>query len=232
MEKHKIAAAAEHPILFSASMVQAILDNRKDVTRRVVKGTVWCLCGHTFEEHEPGRRTPGTCTSFQMDWDKARCPCGLPGDRLWIRETWRRRSVCSSRIAEVSTIEYRAGGPMLEVRELGTGRVTDVNWRPSLFLPRAYSRLLLTVADIWPERLQDITDAEAIREGVLLYHGWETPEYLRQVEATRAAGTKPPPGLSPRDRFRHLWETINGPGSWARNDLVYRIEFRRFEGKA
>jgi hypothetical protein len=183
-------------ILFSAPMVHALLAGTKTQTRRAVK--VQGGIAHA----------------------DARSPYGRPGDRLWVRETffaygrWDKRYNEKKqrdewRFADTTresgrTYRYAADDPDLPVQK---GRSATPGWyaRPALFMPRAASRILLEVVSVRVERLQAISEQDAIAEGV-----------------ERGAG-------NPVDSYRALWERINGAGSWDANPLIWVVEFRRGE---
>lgn len=248
----------ERPILFSAPMVRALLDGRKTQTRRVMKpqpapnGT-WSKTLNDFvcliDEYPP------SATIWNGGWlgmdagEEQCCPCGVPGDRLWVRETWQHApqdrcdcpqpsepspcddwsngTGCRSNRGEVL---YRADvGNETEERSvvrLAHRHGTHVApWRPSIHMPRWASRITLEITDIRVERLQEISDADAMAEGVehwVIGEGWREYGLPPSVEA---AGTHPL--RSARDSFASLWESINGPGSWEANPFVWVIEFRR-----
>lgn len=139
--------AKERPILFSGPMVRAILDGRKTQTRRLVKLT------------DSGRvKEPGSPRNWHLDDHAAvnACPFGRPGDRLWVRETFR---ACSDRVLYAATEER----PML-------------GWEPSIFMPRKWSRLTLEITDVRVQRLQEISEQDATAEGLgagVVSHGWQ-----------------------------------------------------------
>jgi hypothetical protein len=108
------------------------------------------------------------------------------------------------------TLRYRADGEYQNER--GTWR-----WRPSIHMPRWASRITLEITDVRVERLQDISEADAKAEGVSMPDGTPTP----------------PDFWSYQQEFRHLWEQINGPGSWNANPFwVWVIEFKKLEQQA
>jgi hypothetical protein len=171
-------------------MVRAILNNSKTQTRRVVK--------------------------FRHDDGFPANPYGIPGDRLWVRETWRVSSAHNdlrpSRIPRGTTVEYLADGPgMLEGKT-----------RPSIFMPRWASRITLQITDVRVMRLQEISSADARAEGIaelLLQAG--------QAGAWWSAGPTPAlHGRSPIAAFQRLWESIHGDGSWLDNPTVRAISFQ------
>lgn len=181
---------SEKPILFSAPMVKAILDGRKTQTRRIVKpqpkmsddGKVdWIIKGQWCGAWTLGKG--GNMT----------CPYGAIGTHLWVRETW-----CEDN----GRIIYKADFPTAD----GSTGAT-FKWKPSIFMPRVASRITLEVKNIRVERLQDITDSDAIREGI--------PDYPDFV------------GECPVDDFRELWSKINGEKSWNENPFVWVVEFTK-----
>lgn len=156
----------EHPILFSPPMVQAILEGRKTQTRRVVK-----VMSPRFEQVliRPGEQYPysfrdqrtALWNEFKtMDELVARfCPYGKPGDCLWVRETWAalaRFDGIAPRRIPIHRVCYK-----LEDKNTLFGK-----WRPSIFMPRWASRITLEITDVRVERVQDISDADALAEGV------------------------------------------------------------------
>jgi len=170
----------ERPILFSSEMVRAILDGRKTQTRRVVNPR----CAY-------------------------KCPFGRPGDRLWVRETFHTCPHCDGMVA------YRAGGwkrgESFSWDDLSPLRPKCAahGWKPSIHMPRWASRITLEVVNVRVERVQDITDADAIAEGVKL-------PGVTQYEG-RA-----------RDAFKALWDSINAKRGygWDVNPRVRVVEFR------
>lgn len=148
----------ERPILFSAPMARAILEGRKTQTRRVFKRAIDGdeVAGSVHPAAESGWIAwfPGN-VSAEKTKELYRigipCPHGLPGDKLWVREThWINK--------EEHIVAYRADGEMPDHM--------DEPWRPSIFMPRWASRLTLEITDIRVERLQDISEEDAKAEGV------------------------------------------------------------------
>jgi hypothetical protein len=200
----------EHPILFSAPMVQAILEGRKTQTRRIVKpakSQSWATPdffknvtshrlydGFLALEHPEGG--PGGC--IRVPWRAS--------DRLWVRETWARREYSKK-------IYYRA------TPELGAmfNREGD-RWRPSIYMPRAASRITLEIMSVRVERLQDISEEDARAEGA-------PPNHPSIDAISREFGFKD----FSRSWFAQLWESINGAGSWDANPFVWVVEFKKLE---
>jgi hypothetical protein len=134
----------DKPILFSGPMVRAILEGRKTQTRRVIKFHEWFLDEYTrFGRHE-----------IQSEID---CPYQV-GDRLWVRETWAYPIDVKRTSAHLGEIEYVADQTTLY----------EGHWKkvPSIFMPRWASRLTLRVTGVKVERVQEITEADCIAEGM------------------------------------------------------------------
>lgn len=213
----------ERPILFSGEMVRAVMDDRKSQTRRVMKHQPEMVCGNPDQKLDAGwwnaknqfwmKRS--TVANFES-------PYGTVGDRLWIKETFRfpkdLDKYSPSQVAEKALdagyrkpwapIKYEADGATvfpIPLKDFGG------EWgksRVSIHMPRWASRITLEITGIRVERLQDISESDAIAEGIEL-GGF----------ATRRAVPF----------FRELWESINGPGSWDQNPWVWVIEFSRKE---
>ena len=217
----------ERPILFSAPMVRAILAGTKTQTRRAVKPQPT----HFNPVGVPRRARPDAPSS-----DVIRCPYGQPGDRLWVRETWRytASSLEESRaitedIASGIAVDWRATYIEKCMKQLGFSRedaetADDFEtWRSSIHMPRWASRITLEVTGVRVERLQDISEADAIAEGVhpagVCLPGDDTSAFSRIGRVCNAS--------FPVARYAALWESINGVGAWGKNPLVWVIEFRR-----
>jgi hypothetical protein len=189
----------ERPILFQGPMVRAILAGTKTQTRRALR------------PQPPGAwATPG----------RGACPYGVPGDRLWVRETW-----CQfpedARDGNGAQTYYRAeqrgGDPEVERIMQRNG----VRWKPSIHMLRAASRILLEVTGVRVERLQDISAADAAAEGCPCYVCGRIMDGKSEDDCHcfhRHGDSKD---------YRDLWETINGAGSWDANPWVWAVEFRR-----
>lgn len=205
---------AERGILFSAPMVRALLAGTKTQTRRAVKPQPIMRDGEPIWPKD-ARRPKGR--GFED------CPYGRPGDRLWVRETWCQTSTHG--------IVCRADGEISD--EFGP-------WKPSIHMPRWASRITLEITDVRVERLQEISEADAIAEGIerlkdhpLGFPVWKVCDHqdgTPGVEVLDYVGrdwTK-----DPRRAYQALWLSINGPGSWDANPWVWVIEFRRIDGAA
>jgi len=204
----------ERPILFSGAMVRAILEGRKTVTRRPVKGSQ--IPKERPGEPDPqfrwsavGQRDPRWgflvtgATEAKCAQELARlgrCPYGRPGDRLWVRETY----------ADIGCrLTYRADaddGAHCQVKK----------WTPAIHMFRKDSRILLEITAVRIERLQDISEEQAVAEGVHFDK--------RRWFATDEGG---PAFTWPQHAFEHLWRSINGADSWDANPWVWVVEFKR-----
>jgi hypothetical protein len=186
-------------MIFSGPMVRAILEGRKTQTRRVVK-------------------SPGLPRSSDNQWRdhirrKSRCPYGVPGDRLWVRE---------SHGQDVrGEVIYRADDQTERAREQGCeqGWVSQPLWRSPIHMPRWASRLTLEVVSVRVERLQEISERDARAEGIERSVSGYWHNYAPDG----------PTHLYARDSFRTLWDSLNAArgDSWAANPWVWALEFRR-----
>lgn len=203
------------PIIFSTPMVKAILDGDKTMTRRVIKGLL-------PEEIEAMGKRLGYCDNWWKSTSVAlNAPCSV-GDILWVRESWAKINGSFVYRADDNAVAFfkRAG--------------IAVKWRPSIHMPKEAARIFLRVTKVSVERAQDIADSDAIDEGMLSYHGWETPEYLAAVEKAKRDGTEPPLGFTPRERFAYIWDSLRKPADikqygWDANPWVWVISFERTE---
>lgn len=208
----------ERPILFSSEMVRAILDGRKTQTRRVINPQpeyVWGYGIRNGEDHFSAHvRYPG---SHQPDpWIK--CPYGVPGDRLWVREThgfvYPEEFDVPLRDCKIEyradlapgNIDYPGQWPADEAR----GNPDAPKWRPSIHMPRWASRILLEITAVRVERLQDIDPLDCVAEGA---SGYDTALSLD----------------THIKRFSDLWDKLNTKRGypWSSNPWVWVIEFKK-----
>lgn len=243
----------ERPILFNSPMVRAILDGRKTQTRRVV--TQQPADGWAFDAPPQfGRITSahpnkgrfgafirhGVGTDFPQ-FDLIPSPFGMPGDRLWVRESgiqmyliappnpekpglFRHDEPKTSRLGEYWVEETRAPGASYNVsgcsRESALLSLGGAKVVPSIHMPRWACRLELDITGVRVERLQDISDADAQAEGAHLLEceggGWKFGRGEQEHD-------------TPREAFFALWEQMNGAAAVAANPWVWVIEFQRVE---
>ena len=243
----------ERPILMNGAMVRATLSDAKTQTRRIVKLPVVAdemFSGGWRIEHkavtmgiERFNRTSGEA----VGGDPRICPHGQPGDRLWVRETW--RGVVSIN-APGSAPEYGVARyiPAQEhcrrVEYLSAHGRDAEPWRPSIHMPRWASRILLEVVSVRVERLNDCSEADAQAEGCFFTDygrkcghgglGWkdvgdcEYPESHHQQRDgwmwDKTTSHEQCLG-SAKSAFGNLWNSTGG--DWAANPWCWVIEFKR-----
>lgn len=201
------------PILMHGRSVRNLLAGRKTHTRRIAK------------LNAAGRVERGGRQWHIDDPDAIKAsPKGLPGDLLYVRETW----------ATVNTewgpgLAYKADDsfwqPEYDGEDFGAGPSfnyekypgeycmwygdlirgePDHRWKPSIHMPRWASRITLRLTDVRVERVQEISQADSLAEGI-----------------------RPSPDFdsTPHELFKRLWNDTNGPGAWDRNDWVWVYAF-------
>lgn len=209
----------ERPIPMNVAMVRATLDGSKRQTRRICKpaeeaGLSRVIPAYNSDDGEqrPPYITPGWFGDEEGDVLFS-CPHGHPGDRLWVREAWRAPTIFNNvpprELNPIVELLYEADG------YVSTGKeqfLTMGKYRPPMFMPRWASRILLEITGVRAGRLQDISDADAISEGVKVH-----PDHHSKSKESI---------YSPVSAYRDLWESINGAGSWDANPWVWVIEFK------
>jgi hypothetical protein len=216
----------ERPILFSGPMVRAVLSGRKTQTRRVIDRMTGFKVNQFDRSNTPGYDWHFRCQrGLWQDMDHAevlsRCPYGQSGERLWVRETfsswhhgchWHECTQEGRSKVSCSNCFYRATHHFPD---------DDQKWVPSIFMPRWASRITLEITGVRVERLHDISEADAIAEGIHKFHDLEMYGYDPK-------GTPGPMvGDSTSEAFFHLWEKINGDGAVNANPFVWVIEFKK-----
>lgn len=205
----------EKPIIFSTEMVRAIMDGRKTQTRRPVVPqplTDYVYLGRCMDTTGDRKRVGnaewgknyGVINSDKKISVKALCKVG---DHLWVRETW-------ADIPETSpgNLHYRASAT---IGDLEWFEENSWKWRPSMFMPRWASRIMLEVTGVRVERLRDITEFDAIKEGCLL------PE--SGLELMKSFFRYPH-----RQVFIDVWDEIYGiKYPWVSNPWVFVYEFKK-----
>lgn len=174
---------SDRPIIFSGPMIRALLDGRKTQTRRVLKPQPHknaCLDG-SYNQKGAGwfddYKVDGHMPQYGISGHVSR-----PGDRLWVREAWRTPTSFNGNSEELvrdckeagyrrtwAPIEYEADGDRdnWEWGDFVPGRL-----RPSIHMPRWASRLTLVVSDVRVQRVQEISEEDAIAEGITPYRGY------------------------------------------------------------
>lgn len=204
----------EKPILFSAAMVLAILEGRKTQTRRVVNPQPM----EDFSWARRGAKYPSTFyknLDVMQTWMRKDCPYGQPGDRLWVKETFKCEEL--EHYGE-DGVRFRADGVFrgIENSREASDKWADAyreggKWRPSIFMPRWASRIILEVVNVRVERVQEIREADAKAEGATLDNSGRLEGIGNFV-----------------DGFAIIWDKINkkrGFG-WDVNPWVWVVEFK------
>jgi hypothetical protein len=177
-------------------MVRALLAGRKTQTRRIVK------------LNAAGRVEKGGRNWHVEDGSAViACPYGAVGDRLWVREGFRIEQRGDRATGErFDVYAYRADS---RIRP----EFDPLRYKPSIHMPRAASRITLAITEIRCQRLQEISDGDAIAEGI-----------YREGQRWEAEGICATP-ISAVDAYRSLWDYINGTGSWRQNPWVWVVCF-------
>jgi hypothetical protein len=190
----------ETGLMFKAPLVRAILEGRKTQTRRVLKpqpapnhphdgGTKWVL--------ERGLHVPVGSVGHLSVREKMglRCPMGQPGDRIYVRETFNHFER-NENFKEGCECFYRADGDCVDLQP----------WRPAIHMPKHAARIWLEITSVRVERLQDLSNEDAIAEGVnRISHGREGYYYSAIRDEQH-----PKNWNYPDDAFRELWDSTTG----------------------
>jgi len=215
----------ERPILFSSPMVRALLDGRKTQTRRVCKASI---VSTSLEGVDDGVATfsrlygDGPGYDVQEDVYQLRSPYGKPDDRLWVRETWAHHvQAIGAKRDEDGPFVYAADGELAKQYRLGD------KWKPSIFMPRCASRILLEIIAVRVERLQDISYDDALTEGIRDCTKI-CPDEVNNITGETIHETARRLKW-PQREYRFLWESLHGADSWDANPWVWVIEFKKIE---
>lgn len=213
----------DRPIIFSGPMVRALLDGRKSQTRRLLNPQPTGIA-----RAEP---ISGTLKSWTLWPEGDRCsvsfkaPPYAPEDRLYVREAHSLHRAHGQDFAKPSDDHGRRWGPwsglpiavspdktqVAYYRE-GFDRSGPPKWRPSIHMPRWASRITLTVTEVMVQRLQEISEADAVAEGV-------------HAVRTLSEGSTEFSAPSHIESFRGLWNSLHGPDAWTANPWVVAVTF-------
>jgi hypothetical protein len=222
-------------ILFKPDMLKAIVEGRKDVTRRVMKirppKEEYRLI--TIEKDKPPFVNAQHKHVGRMAWHipyssfttQTFLPPYLPGEIVYVKEGWVRHD----RSKFIGYLRFQSGHQWTKYRTDGataydTGEV--IKWKSPLIMPERYARYWLRIKDVRVERLQEIKEEEARREGAKpgyylpdgSFNTWQDCPEFSYVQMVMVGGNY-------IDGYRFLWDSIYGPGSWDKNPWVWRIEF-------
>lgn len=193
----------EKPILFSTPMVNAIIERRKTQTRRVIKPqpNLVNLKNFGYSAFTPEKHISLRGEIIDLGYGEVFIKEKYKkGDILWVRETW---ALPVDRDGNDAGYQYKADYDGSEWWK----------WKPSIFMPKEACRIWLEVINIEPQRLHDISEEDAMAEGISL------PNYAEQA----IKDIKQP---EPSEIFKQLWIKINGEKSWFENPWVWKIEFK------
>lgn len=204
----------ERSIIFSPPMVVAILEARKSQTRRVVKP-------------QPDRMFDPKCKSALDGWLMA-CPFGKPGDRLWVREKFALFKCDDDQPPSACSMLRRF---YWTDHGLQTGTNPRIGrWRSPIHMPRWHSRIDIEIVNVRIQRVNEISEADAIAEGVT----WPIYESFCPVSLPKQSKCGPVSGPA-RIAYKTLWERLhcpprihlasNSPNCWMNNPWVWVIEF-------
>jgi hypothetical protein len=239
----------ERPILMSAPMVRAILEGRKNQTRRIVKSknnvhgynSVSLVSKEEYNDEIAPELEGNVVAKKPMalfyrgpinDLD-IECPYGNLGDRLWVRESFKKWCIDGTDTVEDGwwTVRYRADNNIQEhcatwdccatddsPTEVGCEKEPDI-WTPSIHMPRWASRILLEITGIRVERLQDISWDDCLSEGILQKQEHDYTVYFDYLKNDYLAS-------NPKESYQSLINKINGPETWEQNPWVWVVEFR------
>ncbi|MCS0459489.1 hypothetical protein [Rhizobium favelukesii] len=228
----------DRPILFSGPMVRALLDGRKTQTRRLVADVppqpdINChpekrqlSAAPYLDAYCSERKTSNNPRGMSVNWcwwqvDDRQClPTfkvkAKPGDRLWVRETW---SHTGDHVFSISDARRSPFGHAIYQADANPEYPHAKFW-PSIHMPREFSRMTLTVTDVRVERLQGITEADAVAEGC--------KQYSSATKLSRPFNAEWK-GIY-REGYAELWNEINGAGAWESNPWVVAYTFTVHHG--
>lgn len=216
------------PILFKGEMVRAILAGLKTNTRRVMKPQPpeW-VTEFGFTEFTPSGSISGRGT-FKSEGPAEkffRCPYGMPGDELWVKENFQplladgvKWTDADYKTGKGYQVNYVATSGRVEYYDQSTDNPFCSRVTPSIFMPKWASRIRLTVTEVRVERVQDISEADAIAEGIE-QHDEDGITYYGPLDKGHC---------DPRYEFQRLWRSINDGRegcAWYDNPWVWCVVF-------
>ncbi|HNP68197.1 MAG TPA: hypothetical protein PKH16_09855 [Aequorivita sp.] len=230
------------PILFSTPMVQAILDGRKKQTRRILKASD----NLSFVTIQTYRRiwdskveaNPNPVRTLALFKNADAIPLTFKskyqkGDILWVRETFIKIFVDNEFEGSREEFAYKASFDEAEKKygmiknPAGKRFIDSWKWKPSIFMPKEACRIFLEVTDVRVERLQDISNEDALKEGISNHYLLKSNGYTHYTRPDKFI----PIGSEDAERtsFFSLWMSINGADSLDKNPWVWVYEFKQVE---
>lgn len=221
----------ERGIIYSAPMVLALRAGRKTQTRRIVKPAPIADTRFSGGFHVPSsKRTEGAQISVEAPYVGLACPYGKPGDVLWTRETWMPdppRDGTWSHVAfdgckprDMSLIPERFRAPAHCIYRATWEGSPLVGWVPAIHMFRWASRMAHELTQVRCQQLQDISEADAIAEGIERYAG--PLRWVRYLDAVTGEAKH----STARDAYFSLWEHLHGPGSVDANPWLWAMSFK------
>jgi hypothetical protein len=203
-------------IMFSKGQIPAVLDGSKTMTRRVMKRQL------AWEVRSPSIKMVDGVARFFTEGKLCTTPFWKPryavGETVYLKEAWRAEEV--EEYDGLDGIRYKADNCFIGIppnREAAEAwlKVYDGDhpdrWKSPIYLPEWAARAKLKITAVRAERVQDITEEDAVKEGC----------------PNRLCGTDIIHEKIALRGFQLLWESIHGPGSWERNEWCWVYEFRR-----
>ncbi|ADD77492.1 hypothetical protein ACVWWU_001076 [Pantoea sp. PA1] len=219
----------ERPILFSEQRVRALLVGQQTQTRRIMKTQAF---GPGQDHHEGVHAFDVQANHLHgdkmmsMNDIRYHCPYGMPGDVLWVRETWRGPIVPQDALADYERdpvpfrtpefCQYRADSNELGQHTLSGPDDEQFGWQTAIHMPRWASRINLLITDVRVEQIQDISEDDIMAEGV------QTDSHFLNNFFTMNVNSE-----MPKEAYRKAWQKQYGATSWQVNPWVWVIEFER-----
>lgn len=218
------------PILFSTAMVQSILEGRKTQTRRIIKPqpivhneVIQMPIGIKEYAKELDKYMKKGYTNLYTDGVLSGMMTSKlkydVGDILWVRETWQHTECLNINPEDENYgFVYKADNGDWENMEGWT-------WKPSIFMPKEACRIFLKVTEVRAERLEDISEQDAISEGIEVKEHDIAPKGWKDYLFSEI------PFDNPKHSFFSLWQSINGEQSRNDNPFVWVVNFERVDIK-
>ena len=218
------------PILFSTEMVQAILEGRKTQTRRVLKlKTPVDIAGVEVDCYLRLDLIPTNMQVFYANkkdkqinlYSDNEYAKYKPGDVLWVRETWQTSYNENSKKWDPI---YKADGKFWMDDD------GPMKWKPSLFMVKKHCRIFLKVTNVRCERLNDISEEDAIAEGIIKCFVGNPTDFENSKMRVYRSSKLEEGNVFAIDAFKELWQSINAKKHpWKSNPWVWVYEFERIE---